>query len=83
MERKQNFSSGINRAGSLSTMDGLSALFYGSQKYQDTNEKAATRKGSGMDYLAIFSSRICEVLSLVTASRAVTLALISSTSSAT
>ena len=41
-----------------------------------SNEKAATYKGSGMDYLAIFSSLIREVLSLVTASRAATLALI-------
>ena len=58
--------------------------FLGCPKCKDAaKEKAATRKGSGMDYLAIFSSLICEVLSFVTVSRAVTLALISSTSSAT
>ncbi len=56
------------------------ALFLGGQKRKDTNEKAATRKGSGMNHFAIFSSLICEVLSLVTASRAVTLALIPFTS---
>ena len=32
-----------------------------------SNEITATRKGSGMNYLAIFNFLICEVLSLVTA----------------
>ena len=64
------------------SLNGYSA-FLGCPKCKDINEKTAACMGSGMNYLAIFSSLICEVLSVVTASRAVTLALISSTSFAT
>ena len=42
-------------------------LFKVSEMEECSNEKAATYKGSGMDYLAIFSSLIREVLALVTA----------------